>query len=330
MKPPQAENRAMEILHFSSNRAPTVLTDTAQIPEDGLVWVDFIRDEAQHWECWAEPLIGVPIESQHVEDSHNPTHPSFFDGTPDYDMLIFQGLGPRDDPFPLETRTAAFFLFDRVLITIRAPDNVSIGATRKKLLDGRLKSPDSVLKIAHAILDTMVDRFLKVREPLDKYFTELQDELLDPSNKTDDWRTLLAGRRVARKLEWLSENQMEVLDGWRRGTRADWSAGEEVLVRDLREHVDRVLDHARDQERDIEAAVQLHFSSVTHQTNKIMQTLTVLSAIFFPLTLIVGIYGMNFENMPELHWRYGYFMALGLLAFIGGGLMYIFKRRGFF
>jgi len=241
----------MEILHFASGKAPTVLTDTTQIPEDGLVWVDFIRDDASHWECWAEPLIGVPIEPQHVVDSHNPTHPSFFDGTPDYDMLIFQGLGPRDNPFPLETRTTAFFLFDRVLITIRAPDNVSMGLSRKKMLEGRAKPPDSVLKIAHAILDTMVDRFLKVREPLDEHFTALQDELLDPANKTDDWRTLLAGRRVVRKLEWLSENQMEALDAWRRGARADWSASEEVRIRDLREHIDRVLDHARDQERDI-------------------------------------------------------------------------------
>ncbi len=321
----------MEILHFANGNNPVLLTDTAKIPEDGLVWVDFVRDDAQHWDCWAEPLIGVPIEPQHVEDSLNATHPSFFDGTADYDMLVFQGLGPRDViPFPLETRTSTFFLFDRVLITIHASDNVSMGLARKKMIEGRVKPPDSVMKIAHTILDTMVDRFLKVREPLDAYFTKLQDDLLDPSSKTDDWRTLLDGRRMVRKLEWLSENQMEALDAWRRGSRRDWSANEEVRIRDLNEHVDRVLDHARDQERDIEAAVQLHFSSVTHQTNKIMQTLTVLSAIFLPLTLITGIYGMNFQNMPELHWEYGYYFALVLLAVIGGGLLYLFKRRGFF
>lgn len=321
----------MEILHFAEGKNPTQLNNTEQIPEDGLVWVDFVRDDAQHWDCWAEPLIGVPLEPQHVEDSLNPTHPSFFDGTADYDMLVFQGLGPHDGmPVPLETRSSAFFMFDRVLITIHASDNVSIGLARKKLLEGRGKPPDSVMKIAHFVLDTMVDRFLKIREPLDAYFTQLQDDLLDPSSKTDDWRTLLDGRRLVRKLEWLSENQMSALDAWRRGSRCDWTASEEVRIRDLNEHVDRVLDHARDQERDIEAAVQLHFSSVTHQTNKIMQTLTVLSAIFFPLTLITGIYGMNFQNMPELHWEYGYFYALGMLAVIGGGLLYIFKKRGFF
>src|SRR3569623_1798643 len=101
----------MEILHFADEKSPALLTDTAQIPEDGLVWVDFVRDDAQLWDCWAEPLIGVPIEPQHVADSLNASHRSFFDGTVDYDMLVFQGLGPKDVPFPQEPRPAAFFMF---------------------------------------------------------------------------------------------------------------------------------------------------------------------------------------------------------------------------
>ena len=320
----------MQALHFLHNRLPVELGTITEIPAEGMVWIDLVRDEISNWECWAEPLLGVPLEPQHVSDSHNHDHPSFFDGTPDYDMLIFQGLGPRDEAFPLETRTAAFFLFDRVLLTVRAADNVSLIGVREKLLDGRLKPPGSVLKLTHAILDTMVDRYLKIREPLDQYLTGLQDELLDPSSKCDDWRELLDGRRVVRRLEALSETQLEALDTWRRNTRLDWSPNEEVRIRDLREHVERVLNHASGQERDIEAAVQLHFSSVTHHTNQIMQTLTVLSAIFFPLTLIVGIYGMNFENMPELHWRYGYFVVLGVLLGIAVAMLYWFRRRGFF
>ncbi|TXH05713.1 MAG: hypothetical protein E6R07_02570 [Nevskiaceae bacterium] len=320
----------MQILHFLANQPPKELGSVDRIPAEGLVWVDFVREQGENWDCWAEPLLGVEIEPQHVSDSLNPQHPSFFDGTPDYDMLIFEGLGPRDDPFPLETRNVAFFLFDRVLLTVRAHDGTSIQLVRQRLLDGRVKPPGSVLKLAHLILDTMVDRFLKIREPLDKHFTALQDELLDPDSKCDDWRTLLQGRRIARKLESLSENQIEAIDTWRRGTRSDWSASEEIRIRDLREHVDRVLDHSRDLERDVESAVQLHFSSVTHKTNQIMQTLTVLSAIFFPLTLIVGIYGMNFEHMPELHWEYGYYYALGLLGVIGLSLLWFFKRRGYF
>lgn len=319
----------MKLFHFSNGQPPRTLTPGEALPDDGLIWADFVRDEAQHWECWAEPLVGAAIDPKHVSDSLNAAHPSFFDGTPDYDMLVFQGLGPRDDPFPLETRTAAFFVFDRMLLTVRAADNVSFDAVHDKLADGRIKPPSSPMLLAHLVLDTMVDRYLRIREVMDRHFTQMQDDLLDPQKPMSDWRALLDCRREVRRLESLSENQADALDAWRRNTRLDWSPKDEIRMRDLAEHVNRVLSHATGQERDIEAAVQLHFASMSHRTNRVVQGLTVLSAIFFPLTLITGIYGMNFEHMPELHWRYGYFYVLGLLTVLGGGLWWYFRKRHF-
>jgi magnesium transporter len=319
----------VEILHFVNGQPPRRLDSLERLPAQGLIWLDWVREESEGWEREVHRLLDVEIDPEHLCDADNGIHPSYFDGTSSYDMLIFEGLGPAEEPIPLETRVAAFFIFDRVLCTVRAPDNVSVVQTKQRLLDGRLRTPDTVIKLAHLVVDTMVDRFLDVRQRLDRRFTQLQDELLDPKSPMEDWRELLNGRRVARQLEALCESQLEALDAWRRGTRFKWNKPEEIRVRDLSEHVTRVLHHASDQERDLEAAVQLHFASVSHRTNRVVQTLTVLSAIFFPLTLITGIYGMNFENMPELHTRYGYYFALGLLAVIGGGLAWYFKRRRF-
>jgi len=317
----------MNLYHFVEGRMPRLLPADAELPLDGLVWADFVRSEAEGWECWAEPQVGVPIEAQHVADSLSANHPSFFDGTSDYDMLIFQGLGPRDDPFPIETRTATFFLFQRYLITVRAADNLSFGIVQRKLDEGRIRHVPTVVALAHLVLDTMVDRYLRIRDPLDQRFTELQDRLLDADTPQRDWRSLLRGRRVVRELEALSEGQLEALDAWRRNTCFQWGSHDVVKVRDLVEHVTRVLAHASGQERDIEAAVQLHFAIATGRTNRVVQILTVLSAIFFPLTLITGIYGMNFDNMPELHWHYGYYWALGLLLAVGFSLYLLFRRR---
>jgi magnesium/cobalt transport protein CorA len=317
----------MEILHFINGRAPQRLESLEQMPAEGLVWLDWVREEAEGWEGHVQRLLGTEIEPAHSCDADNGVHPSYFDCTGRYDMVIFEGLGPSDDPFPLETRVATFFLFDRLLATIRAEDNVSIGIVKRRLINGSLKSPGTTIKLTHLVLDTMVDRFLAVRDRLDRRFTQLQDELLDPVSKMNDWRELLHGRRVSRQLEALCESQLEALDAWRRGTRFEWSEQEEIRIRDVEEHVTRVLTHASGQERDLEAAVQLHFASMSHRTNRVVQGLTVLSAIFFPLTLITGIYGMNFEYMPELQWRYGYFMVLGALAALGGGLAFYFRRR---
>lgn len=318
----------MDFYHLDNGHPPHRLdAQTAELPTDGFVWIDCVRTEAQGWERTIERLLKLTIDSQHVDDSHNPQHPSFFDGTCDYDMVIFQGLGPGETPLPIETRSTAMFIFPRVLVTVRAADSQSLLRVRERLFDGRQKSPGSPLRLAHLILDAIVDRFLHIREPMAQRLTQLQDDLLDPREPMEDWRALLAGRKQARKLEALCEAQIEALDAWRRNTIHDWDGGFEVRMRDLNEHVHRVLGYATGQERDLEAAVELHFASVAHRTNKIVRTLTVLSAIFFPLTLITGIYGMNFEYMPELHWEHGYFYALGMLITIGGSLYWYFRSH---
>lgn len=271
----------MNLHHFVNGQKPRALDPQAPPPDEGFVWVDFIREQSRDWPCWVEPLVGAAVEQQHLDDSLNPTHPSFFDGTAEYDMLVFEGLAPQDEIFPIEARVAALFIFDRMMVTVRAADNVSVEQVRERLLDGRLKAPPSPLRLAHLLVDTMVDRFLAIREPMDQHLTELQDALLDP-NPTQDWRELLVGRRETRRLEALSERQLEALDTWHRNSRFDWDQADEVRYRDVVDHVGRVLAHAGDLERDLEAAVQLHFAAVTHRTNRVMQALTVLSAIFFP------------------------------------------------
>lgn len=320
----------MDVYHLQNGCAVRRLDADEALPDDGYFWCDVTRDHAQGWEQQLKTRFGLDVDSQHVDDSLNAQHPSFFDGTRDYDMLVFQGLGPRDVPCPLETRTSAFFLFPRVLITVRARDSVSINRVRERILDKRVKPPASPLLLTHLFLDTMIDRFLDIREPMAQWLTKLQDDLLDPATTRSDWRPLLDGRKQVRQLEALSESQREALDAWRRNGEFEWDEAMQVRMHDLDEHVLRIVNYAAGQERDLEAAVQLHFASVAHRTNKIMQVLTVLSAIFFPLTLITGIYGMNFEYMPELQWHYGYFFAIGLLIFIGGSLFWYFRRRHFF
>jgi Mg2+ and Co2+ transporter CorA len=80
-------------------------------------------------------------------------------------------------------------------------------------------------------------------------------------------------------------------------------------------------------EHDAETAVQMHFSALGHRTNSIMRTLTVLTAIFLPLNLITGFFGMNFEFMPLIHTHLGFWLAAGLMAFVGIGLAVFFRRK---
>jgi magnesium transporter len=105
------------------------------------------------------------------------------------------------------------------------------------------------------------------------------------------------------------------------------SEGTDVFVRDLYDHVVQVMESI-DTIRDMmNGLYDLYLSEISFKMNSIMQVLTIISTIFIPLTFLAGIYGMNFEHMPELNWEYGYYYLWGLMLMISGALIYYFRRR---
>ena len=96
---------------------------------------------------------------------------------------------------------------------------------------------------------------------------------------------------------------------------------------DLVGHIQRVLRHAQRLEESVETAVQLHFASNAHRTNDVMRTLTTITAIFMPLTLVTGIFGMNFEFIPGTHARFGFLLTVGCMALIALALVVWFRAR---
>jgi len=176
----------------------------------------------------------------------------------------------------------------------------------------------------------MVDRYLAIRSRFTENVERLENQMLDPENHFDDAPALLAHRRRMRKLEMICNDQLEAMESWRRGTRVNLSTRQSATISDLRDHIRGVLTHVEAQQRDVEAAVQPRRSFVAHGTSRIVKTLTLLSAIFLPLTFVAGIYGMNFTFMPELRWHYGYYYVLAGMAVLAGVLLLLFKRRRYF
>lgn len=316
----------MDILHFTGPAEVTRLEPMASLPEDGFVWLDFAREQEAHWASDVERLCGVVIHERHINDSFNLAHPTFFDGTAEYDMLIFRGLSPGDAE-EFITRPTVFILREKLLITVRAQDSKSVSHVKSRMLENMLRIPARPVGLMHLLLTAMVDRFLAQREPLTERFESWREGLLDPKNPFDDWNTVLSHTTYLRKLEYLSIEQKEALLAWREETDLEFDDHLRVRFTDLQEHIDRVRKFAREQKGEAESLVQLHFSAVAHRTNEIMRMLTVLSAIFLPLSFIAGVFGMNFEYMPELKTHYGYFFVLGGMFALAIGLLVLFRRR---
>lgn len=320
----------MEIFHLVRGQPRRRLDALERMPDEGIVWLDFVRGGEQGWEDWPRRLLGQELDPRHVLDSRDATHKSFHDATPHYDLLVFEDCSQPAESAPMESRSTAIFMFERLLLNVRPADGGGFAMLERKFEQGITRSPGGVRVLAEVILDHLVEDFVTMSEGFNRSLDELQQSLLDPKNPFTDWQQLLAGRRDARRLEWICKGQLKALERWHRNSGFAWSNPEETRLHDLSEHLVLVRDTAVDLERHIEAAVQIYFASTGNRTNEIVRTLTVFSAIFLPLTFLAGVYGMNFRGMPELTLSFGYPALLLVMVLIAAVLLKAFRRRGYF
>jgi Mg2+ and Co2+ transporter CorA len=202
---------------------------------------------------------------------------------------------------------------------------------------GPSRLPPSPADLMLRIVNHMVDSYLDLRRLLTRQLGYLQQDMLRSSGRFRHWQALLASRNTLHMLEDICEDQRSALQEWIDALE-DWpmpadpvaAREREVLrvrSRDVQEHIERVLNHVRRLETSSESAVQMHFSLQGSRTNTIMRTLTVLTAIFLPLNLITGVFGMNFDALPLIHASHGFWLAFGLMALVVVMLVWWFRRN---
>lgn len=322
--------------------------------------------EVQHGELQSllQRTAGGPLVDLHVSDLLNNQLPSQYDYTSWYDLLVFRRLaaGAGSEALfvdeergtlrsakkaleAIDTSPVGFAVFDRVLLTVHPTDCAVREHFAQRLgglatggeLRGTTRLPTSPADLMLRMVNHMVDSYLELRRLLTRQLGFLQAELLDPKRRFDNWRLLLDARNALHMLEDTCEDQraavqewIDALDEWPEESEPDKRRERELLrvrSRDVLEHVERVLTHVRRLEQSAENAVQMHFSALGHRTNSIMRTLTVLTAVFLPLNLITGFFGMNFEFMPLIHTSLGFWVAVGLMLAVALGLGGFFWRK---
>jgi Mg2+ and Co2+ transporter CorA len=197
--------------------------------------------------------------------------------------------------------------------------------------------PASPADLMLRVVNHMVDGYLDLRRELTRQLDHWQTELLKPRAKFQNWSSLLDARISLHHLDDICEDQRSAVQDWIESL-ANWEPDEDsggvrgldllrVRSRDVLEHIERVVHHVRRLEQNAETAVQMHFSAQSNRTNDIMRTLTVLTAVFLPLNLIAGIFGMNFQFIPLVHDQEGFWWAMAAMAAIAMGLSVFFWRH---
>lgn len=318
------------------------------LPQHGFLWIDVHANTGRQWAREVARLTGVEIFEEHLLDTENPAHPSFYDSTADYEIIVMRALGPKPPPtvpprIRIQTWPAVFLVLPRCLVTIHPADNQLDPQVRERVLAAsryNQRLPAQPEELMLRLLSGLVDRYLALRQPLTAQLESWQRNLLNPRRPFKDWTTLLEARMELRKLQHLSEEQLDAIQEWRDERLEHDEPGQDqapvlpalsaaLIVRatDLVEHIQRVLHHARGQESSIDSAVQLHFSATAFRTAEIMRVLTVLTAIFLPMTLVTGIFGMNFHAMPLVDAPHGFWIILAAMALIGVVMLVVFTVR---
>jgi Mg2+ and Co2+ transporter CorA len=309
---------------------------------------------------------GGMLVDLHVSDLLNNQLPSHFDYTSGYDMLVFRRLAAgtgsagkfideshgtlasaRNALDAIDTSPVGFAVFDRVLLTVHPTDcqvreyfstRLAQQAQPAETRAGA-RLPTSPADLMLRMVNHMVDSYLELRRLLTRQFAYLQQELFRPSSNFRNWQLLLDSRNALHLLEDTCEDQRSAVIEWIDSLEEwpdvpDKAARREremlrLRSRDVLEHIERVLTHVRRLESSAETAVQMHFSAQSHRTNDIMRTLTVLTAIFLPLNLVTGFFGMNFDALPLIHTATGFWIAASIMLAVGIGLSIYFWRKNY-
>jgi len=244
-----------------------------------------------------------------------------------HQLIIARTPLVQDDGL-LTTPQVCFILGERYLLTFQERYFGFFDAVRGRLQAGlgpmRRLGPDY---LAYALVDAMIDRYYPVAQSLSDQLEELEDVVVEHPHPEVLARIHLLRRKlvVLRRVGW---PQREAISAMLRESSPFFADDHKLYLRDTHDHIAQIMeliDSAREMASDLAEA---YLSNVSHRTNEIMKVLTLMASIFIPLTFVAGIYGMNFENMPELGSRAGYYIVLVVMVTIAVVMVVFFRRRG--
>ena len=188
--------------------------------------------------------------------------------------------------------------------------------------------------VAHALMDRLVDEYLPLVDRFDEQIEHIETKILSASAHAEamksDRAIIPRILRVKRSLQLLRRTTIYQREILLRLARAEFDEIPRELVpfyRDIYDHFARVTELVDSYRELVTSLLEAHLSLQSNRMNEVMKRLTIISTIMLPLSLVAGIYGMNFKHMPELEWLYGYPSALTLMACIAGGILIWFRTK---
>ncbi|MEO8572379.1 MAG: magnesium/cobalt transporter CorA [Pyrinomonadaceae bacterium] len=310
---------------FSPDELPELLADKTNV-----VWVDLLGETREQVDQAVDILTNV-FKFHHltVEDSIETRNQPKIEAFSDYIYFIVHGVKPDETSSSnFVTKELDGYLGENFVVTFHKERFRSIKVVKQHLRSSTFSCQRGAAYLLHQILDQLVDLYMPVVDDFDDSINHLEERVLRMRSGHAILEELMDLRRSVARLRRISARQLDVLYRMSHGEFPQIPENILPFFRDVHDHLQRISDLAENYRDLVGGLFDIHFSVIATKTNDVMKTLAVVSAIILPLSLIAGIYGMNFENMPELKSRNGYFLTLGVMMVVTLMLLVYFWRRG--
>lgn len=294
---------------------------------NSLVWIDLVINGEDDARILSSVFDFHPLT---IEDCVSPhVDPAKIDDYERYLFIVVQAVTEYQPEREVSVAEVQFYLGANYVVSCRHGPVPSLdhflerGDRCEHLLE---KTADWAL---HGMLDSLVDDYLPIVDALDETIDRLEAEVLDHAEERL-LQDILITKRNSLRLRRATTPQRDIMNRLSRNEFPNLVHPESAIYfRDVYDHLVRV-EYLIEALRDLsDAALQTYLSVVSNRLNEVMKVLTAGGAIFFPLTLISGIYGMNFTDnqLPSFDWEWGFLFVLAMMIGIAGGLLYYFHRR---
>ncbi|WP_046175917.1 magnesium/cobalt transporter CorA [Domibacillus indicus] len=239
-----------------------------------------------------------------------------------HSFMIIQSINQKT----LSPEEIDIFWSSNFIVTFHRRKSAEVDTVWNRLFDAKKIKNLNPVQILYHLLDKVVDRFFPSVYQIEDSLIQLEAEESDQYQADD----LFDIRKELLKLRRVIFPMRELLYRVLNSERIQLTKKSKVYFKDIYDHL-LMLTEIVESNRELTKDIRDSYLSVnSNRMNSIMMTLTVITTIFMPLTFIAGIYGMNFDHMPELHWQYGYFAVLGLMAGISITMFVFFWKKGWF
>ncbi len=306
---------------FSPEKLPELLADAGN-----LVWVDMEAPTEDDEKILADVFHFHPLT---IEDAIATRNQPKVEAFADYLFFIVHGVKLETNSYNFVTKELDGYLGKNYVVTYHHENFRSIDKVKRQVRNSPFVCGRGADYLLHQILDELVDLYIPVVDDFDVAINDIEESIFRSKTTNDQiLEEILNLKRSIARLRRITSKQLNVLYRISHGEFPLIEDKHLPFFRDVFDHLQRVSDLAESYRELISGLLDIQFNVVSNRTNEIVKVLTIFSAIILPLSLIAGIYGMNFDNIPELHTRNGYFVTLAVMVFIVVGLLIYFWRKG--